>query len=739
MRLPRPFALVRTLDQWSRAAHDGTEIDAADGGVELARLPIEPTTGGGAPAAAAGLAFDHECRLYRSIPLAGKVERQSWSASDPLGPPAAEPAPVDLLVGPDPPAGDFAPSVPGPQALLTPRGLAVDCNDDLFVAETDAGRVLVYDIWNRRLLRRIGIPAPPGESAHHPLDVASAADGVLCVLGDRRLVRVSARAEPVDVTLQVPSGIPADAGARRVAVGPNGEIAVLLVDGTGCGWIAAQAGRVLFPPVDGATDLEFAGDGALVVAAAPGEDFTRFRIDGDAVVTDAPLKGRGYDGSAIVRTPDGDIAFWTDRGLRIAVVARPRYVTDGRVTTYRLDSGEYHTDWGRLFVDACIPSGCGVHVLFATADDVSDEPTIARTPPPNLDAPVVRPDLSPPMVPVELAPPDDAVGYPLHRRETGRELPWARFAAADAFETYEAPVNAPPGRYLWVTFVLHGTGHATPRIRCLRAEHPSHDLLRRLPKAFSRDTVVAGFLRRYLAVFDGTLGDLEARADARDVLLDPQATPEEALPWLASFLGLALDERWPLAARRELTAEAPTLWRERGTVAGLTRFLELYLGRAPILIEHFRLRGLGGALLLDESSSLFAGAVVGTNLRVGGAVGSPGDAPLEGDAADAFAAHAHRFSVLVPAILDADGRDVVNDILRAQRPAHTLVDVCTVATGMRVGDGLHVGLLSVIGRTGGFETLRLGATRIGRADIVGRPAPGAKLGIDALGSGMRVG
>lgn len=731
MRLPRPFALVRTLDQWARAAHAGTEIDAADGGVELARLPVEPTPGGGAPAEAAGLAFDHECRLYRSVPAAGHVERQLWAAADPLGPPASEPAPVDLLVGPAPPAGNFSPVAPGPPPLLTPRGLAVDCNDYLFVAESGADRVLVYDIWNGRLLRRIGIA--------EPLDLAATADGVLCVLGDGGLARLGARSEPVDLVLRIPTTTPAGATARRVAAAPNGEIAVLLVDGSGRGWVALQAGSAVFPPVDGATDLEFTGDGELVVAAAPGEDFTRLRIEGDAVVTDAPLKGRGYDGSAIVRTPAGEIAFWTDRGLRMAVVARPRYVTDGRVTTYRLDSGEYHTDWGRVFLDACIPSGCDLRVLFATADDVADEPTIARTPPPNLDAPIVRPDLSPPMMPLALAPPEDAAGLPLHRRETGRELPWARFTANDAFETYEAPVNASPGRYLWVTLVLHGTGHATPRVRCLRAEHPSHDLLRRLPKAFSRDTAIASFLRRYLAVFDGTLGDLESRADARDILLDPHATPEEALPWLASFLGLTLDERWPFAARRELTAEAPQLWRTRGTVAGLTRFLELYLGREPVLIEHFRLRGLGGALLTNERSSLYAGAVVGANLRVGGAVGESGAEPLSGDTADAFATHAHRFSVLVPAVLDASGLEVVADILRTQRPAHTIVDVCTVAAGMRVGYGLHVGLLSVIGRTGGFETLRLGATRIGRADIVGRPAPGAKLGIDALDAGMRVG
>ena len=174
-------------------------------------------------------------------------------------------------------------------------------------------------------------------------------------------------------------------------------------------------------------------------------------------------------------------------------------------------------------------------------------------------------------------------------------------------------------------------------------------------------------------------------------------------------------------------------------MTGLSRFLELYLGRAPVIVEHYRLRGLGGALLTDEQSSLFAGAVVGSNLRVGGPVGSSGEQPLSGDAADSFTTHAHRFTVLVPGILDADGMDVVRDVLEAQRPAHTVVEICTVASGMRVGIGLHVGLLAVIGRSGGFRTLQLGASRVGREGIIGRPVPGATLGNDSLANGMRVG
>jgi hypothetical protein len=217
------------------------------------------------------------------------------------------------------------------------------------------------------------------------------------------------------------------------------------------------------------------------------------------------------------------------------------------------------------------------------------------------------------------------------------------------------------------------------------------------------------------------------------VLLDAAATPAEALPWLASFLGLILDESWPEPAKRQLIAEIPKLWRFRGTLWGLERFLHIYLGREPIIVEHYRLRGLGGALLSDERSSLFAGAVVGETFRVGGAVGEAGVEPLSGTAASAFEAHAHRFSVVVPALLDADGTAAVRHVLEEHRPAHTVVDVCTVRTGMRVGIGLHVGLLSVIGRSGGFAPLQLGNSLLARGTIVGRPEAGERVGIGRIG------
>ena len=284
-------------------------------------------------------------------------------------------------------------------------------------------------------------------------------------------------------------------------------------------------------------------------------------------------------------------------------------------------------------------------------------------------------------------------------------------------------------------------------MRALRAEYPTHDYLRRLPKTLSRDEHVASFLRRYLAMFEGQLGELEAKADARATLLDPRSSPAEILPWLASFVGLLLDERMARAprpggkiedVRRTLIAEAIWLFRFRGTVPGLRHFVEIYLGIETILIEKFRVRGLGGALLPD-SSGVATNSILGAGFRVGGAIGEDETQLLGATIDDAFETHAHRFSLIIPASLTSEQLDVVNQILELHRPAHTLVDVCTVGAGMRVGRGLHVELTSIIGRSGGFSQLQLGSATLGRGAILGRPDAGTVIGGSRLGGDSRVG
>ena len=748
MPAPRPFALIRTHDQWLRASHTNTALEGEV--VQLYWNDDETQSGADKKEftkLGAGLAFDSHCRLYHSVPFEGRVERLHWASHDPLQP-GLQQSPVDLFATEtDETFGDFVLSGTSPAQLITPSGLAVDADDRLFVAESDAKRILVYDLEASRLLRRVQLAAKV-------TDLAAFGRTVYALLvkspGPPGLVKLTARTSPQALDLPAQITNPA-----RIAVSPAGDLFVLNAAGTADARVLRypDGGEVVKVPF--ATDIEFqtpipatvtASCAVLVVARRPDEDLRRFCIDTTGTSELAPLKARGYDGLGIVNTPDGRIGFWTSNGFRHAVAARLKYLATGQVTTFQLDSNEFHTAWGRLFLDACIPKNTSVVVRCVTSDESPNElEEIARMPPKNTSDPKFK---SPPM-------PSDSLakrlaqrpGQLLHRRETGRELPWVRLDETDSFETYEAPIIAEPGRYLWIQIELNGNTRTTPRVKALRAEYPSHDYLRRIPKTFSRDEHVANFLRRYLATFEGMLGELEAKADARSTLLDPHSAPAEILPWLASFLGLVFDERMARAprpggqfvdVRRTLIAEVAWLFRFRGTVAGLRRFIEIYLGIAPILIEHFRVRGLGDAILGDPDG-LTSSSVVGAGFRVGGAIGAEESTVIDGSLEDSFATHAHRFSLIIPGALTDEQREVVNWILELHRPAHTLVQLCTIDAGMRVGRGLHVELTSVIGRGAGFQQWQLGDGLLGRGLIIGKPEAGTSIGGAQLGKDSRVG
>ena len=156
----RPFALLRTGDQWVRCSFDRTYLDLDAGVLELAWTTTTLDSAAAAPALGAGLAFDRECRLYHCVLAEGRVERLLWKASDPLGQIDAQPPPLNLIEGATSETlGDFtATDHAGP--LAEPRGLAVDINDRLFIAETGADQILVYDLWSERLLRKIGLQHP---------------------------------------------------------------------------------------------------------------------------------------------------------------------------------------------------------------------------------------------------------------------------------------------------------------------------------------------------------------------------------------------------------------------------------------------------------------------------------------------------------------------------------------------------------------------------------------------------
>jgi phage tail-like protein len=667
-----------------------------------------------------GLCFDKECRLYFTARAEGRVKKLLWAAG-------ASATPADFLESHDDAGrGDFSES-PNAAQVFEPVALVVDGNERLFVADRAQAAVHVFDLWSGRLLRTFRVGTAP-------LDLAVSGGKVLVLtMANTHLLRLDTGGVTPDIAL--PAG--AVAPTRLAASESQG---IFVLDGAGtAGARVLTAGRSPLAVPD-ASDIEFQTDDTLVVARAPGQDLLRFRYSAGAVEEIGALKAKGYDGRGIVQTPDGRIGFLTANGFRHAVGARLRYERLGRITTFRLAAEEYQSTWGRVFVDACIPRETGVRIHCSVADEPPEGVTLTRTLPANVASiTVLRPDLSPPMPPMSMVPGGDEVRDQIHRRETGAEMPWVLKESGDRFETYEAPVLSGPGRFLWVTLELTGNGLFTPMVKSIRAERVSHDQMNRLPNVYHREDEASGFLRRYLAMFDGALAEMDARGFARHSLIDPRSVPGGLLPWLASFVGLVTDERWPEAVKRQLIAEAVWLFRFRGTIAGLKRFLEIYLGGVQVVIlEKFRMRGLGGAML-GSSSAVEANSVLGAGMRIGGAVGVTEEQFIGGNVDDAFTTHAHRFTVLIPAVLTGEQMDVVRRILDVHRPAHTLVDVCAIGAGMRVGRGLHIGLSSMIGATSGFRTIELGASALGRDGILGRPIAGTEIGESQVGKDTQVG
>ncbi|NOY61979.1 MAG: hypothetical protein GXP10_02285, partial [Gammaproteobacteria bacterium] len=80
------FAMIQGADQWRRVAHEQTALDVDLGVVQLAWQMDEPSggesdgesSGDVVAVPPAGLAFDPWCRLYRTLPEAGRLERLLW-------------------------------------------------------------------------------------------------------------------------------------------------------------------------------------------------------------------------------------------------------------------------------------------------------------------------------------------------------------------------------------------------------------------------------------------------------------------------------------------------------------------------------------------------------------------------------------------------------------------------------------------------------------------------------------
>jgi phage tail-like protein len=112
----------------------------------------------------------------------------------------------------------------------------------------------------------------------------------------------------------------------------------------------------------------------------------------------------------------------------------------------------------------------------------------------------------------------------------------------------------------------------------LPSAHPLGELL---PGVYLEDSLT----QRFTEGLDTVLAPAFLTLDCLEAYLDPWLTPPDFLPWLASWVGIELDEMWPLDRQRAMVAAASGLHRARGTHRGLVAYLQLLTGGEVELAE----------------------------------------------------------------------------------------------------------------------------------------------------------
>ncbi|APX11977.1 hypothetical protein [Tateyamaria omphalii] len=416
----------------------------------------------------------------------------------------------------------------------------------------------------------------------------------------------------------------------------------------------------------------------------------------------------------------------------------------GQYLSDPLDSRLYRCHWDRVLLTLVTPPGTSVRVLTYTAEVAKSQADIAALPP---DAWAATPPA---------------------------------MAGSVAKGEWDALIRSEPGRFLWLRLDLSGDGEVTPEVRAVEIDFPRISLRRYLPAVFGEEPLAADFTDRFLANFDRGLRSIEKNIDGGADFYDPLSAPAEPgrrdfLSWLAGWVGVTLDRQLPLARRRHILKSIGKLFPLRGTKRGLRETLYLYLGLdqqgcpthvprcgpcttkmphpwAPpeLILEHFSLRrwlfvGIGR---LGNDAKLWGERIVNRSRLSGNVSGLENGAQLgvtqlntvPDPNRDPFHVYAHRFSVFLPAWIGRlpGQRRMIERLVRAESPAHSLPQIEWVAPRFRIGVQAMIGFDAVIGCYP--QQIELGKDRLGRATVLpsadGRSTPPRVGKRGRIGSGV---
>ncbi len=317
---------------------------------------------------------------------------------------------------------------------------------------------------------------------------------------------------------------------------------------------------------------------------------------------------------------DPDYPDFNPRPRELHGLPHPRYHLEASAVLQEvLDSGALKTTWHRIYLDACIPSGCSLKIsarVYDTPDQRGSADLIAQP------EPVWNP------LPSELPYQHPLAGHEPQRRGSFEVL----------LQRRDGPVRRLTGRYLQLQVHFTGNGRTTPSLHAIRIYQPRFSYQEAyLPEMYRQELSYdpandqgpangADTRERLLANFEGMLSPIEARIAASEQLVQPNSAPPENLQWLAQSLGVDLPGHWPEQRQRRWLSCATLIQQYKGTAYGLNLALDIITDGGVqsgevVVVENFRLRRTMATILGrdmdDDDHPLTLGTGVSGNSIIG--------------------------------------------------------------------------------------------------------------------------
>lgn len=258
-------------------------------------------------------------------------------------------------------------------------------------------------------------------------------------------------------------------------------------------------------------------------------------------------------------------------------------VPEGIWLSQAFDSAEADTVWHKMALETFIPDGTQLHISYFSQNE---------------DSCIIN---------GRYRKVDDWLTdttIPYREKLKGLEGFWSK----PVINPSDALFFGAKGRYLWMKMEWIASERYTPLLESMRIYFPRDTYLSYLPAVYQEDPASRDFLERYLSLFGTLFSGIEEEIEDLSRYIDPERATGEHLRWLATWVGLEIDDYWTDDQVQAFIQAAPELYRYRGTRQGLMKTIEIYTGISPLIVEYFQTKAMrDNAELRHLTDQLYGG------------------------------------------------------------------------------------------------------------------------------------